>query len=679
MITEAPATTLPYGQWPSPITAEQVAASSGGLTWPAPVGQETWWCASDPQTATVRLMRCGEDGTAPAPVLGPGWSVRNRSLGYGGRPYLVLQHSGDGHLLVFTDHRDQRVHRAQVPVLPGGASAEPVPAPLTPPDEPGVETCYAGFVPGPGDEVWCVRETTREATGPEDADPAGRTSREIVAIPLDGRAAADPTAIRVVARSHHFISGVRISPDGRRLAWIGWDHPRMPWEATDLMVARLADGVAVDPERVLGGGEVSVPQAEWAAPDTLLAMADPDGWANLHRIRLSDDGAHQVTNLLPMERECAGALWRVDPAWFAVTDAGVVLRHGVGDQQLALFDPATGALQPLAPDWTEFQGDLGADRQTVALVAGSAALGTAVLRVPLPTAPDAPTAPARRCTAPAADPTAPWRAVPQRRTAQAPDGHQVHYVYHPPTNPAVRGPQGETPPLLIHVHGGPTSATGATPDTEFSYFCSRGFAVASVDYGGSTGYGRAYRDRLRHTWGQVDVDDSVTVARALAAEGLADPARTAVRGGSAGGWTTLACLARTDEFCAGAVYYPISDALDWAGGSTHDFESRYLEYLIGRLPQDRERYEQVSPLAHADDISAPLVMLQGADDFICRPEQAQRIVDAVSARGLWHRYLVFDGEGHGFRKADSVARSILAEVELYEHVMGLVIDRGTPQ
>jgi len=203
--------------------------------------------------------------------------------------------------------------------------------------------------------------------------------------------------------------------------------------------------------------------------------------------------------------------------------------------------------------------------------------------------------------------------------------------------------------------------------------------VASVNYGGSTGYGRAYRDRLRHTWGITDVEDSVTVARALAAEGAADPRRTAIRGGSAGGWTSLAALAHSDAFCCGAVYYPISDPLDWAGDSTHDFESRYLEYLIGTLPQDVEHYRRVSPMAHADSIAVPLVMLQGADDFICKPDQAQRIVDAIAVRGLWHRHLVFAGEGHGFRRADSVTRSLLAEVELYEHVMGLTVDRGAPE
>jgi dipeptidyl aminopeptidase/acylaminoacyl peptidase len=224
------------------------------------------------------------------------------------------------------------------------------------------------------------------------------------------------------------------------------------------------------------------------------------------------------------------------------------------------------------------------------------------------------------------------------------------------------------------VHGGPTSHTGATPDLESALFTSRGFAVASVDYGGSTGYGRAYRDRLRHTWGIVDVQDSVTVADALVRSGEVDPERVAIRGGSAGGWTALAALTSTDRFCAGAVYYPISDAFRWSGGHTHDFESRYIEYLIGRLPDDRERFERVSPLRHVDRITVPIVMLQGADDDICPPVHATTIIDAVRSRGLWHRLEIFPGEGHGFRGSSSVAASLSAELELYTVAMHL--DQG---
>lgn len=674
---------LPYGTWPSPITAEAVADASGSTSWPSGAGEENWWCASDPGTATVRLLRNAPGDEQPVPVLAPGVSVRNRSLGYGGKPYWVrpARSATDAHLLVFTDHRDQRLHRAEVPRIGAAREGFPVPVPLTPADPPGQETCWADPVPGPdGTEVWCVRETTRAATGTHDADPAVRTVREIVAVPLSGDAADDPGALRVVARSHHFLSGHRLSPDGRRLAWIGWDHPHMPWDSSELMVADLHDGVAGEPVRLLGGNhrntEVSVSQAEWADGDTLYAMADPDGWWNLHRVDIAAEPgqAPAVANVLSLPEDCAGPVWRVGAGWFAVTRHGVVLPHGNGTQRLSRWDPEDGSLTEIAHGWSRFQGDLWSDGERVLVRAADPALGSALLSVPL--APDA--GEARPVRPKDDDPLAPWQPLPERRTVYDAQGRPVHYVLHRPSHPTATAPDGELPPLLVHVHGGPTSSTGVTADLEYSFFTSRGFTVADVDYGGSSGYGRAYRDRLRGQWGVVDVEDCVTVARALASEGLADPARTAVRGGSAGGWTTLACLTHTDVFCAGTVYYPISEPARWRADQTHDFESRYVDTLIGVLPQDRDRFEEVSPAANAERITAPLVMLQGADDFICRPDQARRIVDNLAERGVWHRFLLFEGEGHGFRRADSVRRSMLAEVALYREVLGSHIAPDVP-
>ncbi|HMG64186.1 MAG TPA: hypothetical protein VK599_14660, partial [Streptosporangiaceae bacterium] len=242
-----------FGAWASPITPEAVGAQGGSPVWPALAGAETWWCASDPAAASVRLWRCAEPGAPVLEVLDAGWSVGNRAIGYGGRPYLVVP-GPERHQLVFTHAADQRLYAAGVASLSaGGAEApRPAPAPLTPADPEGVRTAYADPIPGPdGAEVWCIRETTRTAPGGELDDPAPRTSRDVVAVPLSGAAADDPDAIRVVARSHHFLSGIRLSPDGSRLAWIGWDHPDMPWDTSDLMVARIQDGVAAEQVRVL--------------------------------------------------------------------------------------------------------------------------------------------------------------------------------------------------------------------------------------------------------------------------------------------------------------------------------------------------------------------------------------------------------------------------------------------
>lgn len=639
----------PYGEWPSPITERDAAAQSGSVSWPVVRGATTWWCRSDPATADVELLRRAADGTRQQ-VLAPGWSVRNRAIGYGGRPFAV-----DGDRLVLTAYHDGRIHLADAYGTASGAT------PLTPPSPPGTTTWYADLQLPPGSPVlWCVREVTREARGEDDSDPAPRTTRDIVTVPLSGAAADDPSAITSVARSHHFLTNVRPSPDGSQVAWIGWDHPAMPWEGTTLLVARLQDGVAGPPRALLGGPDVAVAQAEWADSGTLYAMADPDGWWNLHRVEVG--GTAEC--VLPLPQDCAGAVWRVGATWFAVSGDSVVLARGCGEQQLSRWSPE-GGLRDLAPGWTEFGADLTAADGVAVAVAGSPTHGPAVLRVPLDgAAPEV-------CSETATGVPAHWLSTPQRRTATDAAGQVVHYVFHPPANPLCSGPDDTRPPLLIHVHGGPTSHTGATPDVEFSLFTSRGFAVASVDYGGSTGYGREYRERLRHNWGVVDVADSVTVAEALAAAGEVDPDRIAIRGGSAGGWTTLACLSSTTVFCAGAVYYPISDPLRWSGGNTHDFESRYLQSLIGRLPEDRDRYERVSPLRHVDAITVPLVMLQGADDQICPPVHARAVIDAVRERGLWHRLEIFPGEGHGFRRAESVATSLAAELELYDHAMAL--------
>ena len=646
-------TQVPHGSWPSPIQPADVAAHSGAANWPTVAGDHTFWCRTDPATAEVVLWRRDPDGSLHR-ALPRGWSVRNSAMGYGGRPYTVA-----GDQLVFTAYPDGRVYR-------GDPYRDATPVPLTPPDPDGVTTWYADVhVPAGGDRVWCVREVTTAPTGTDDDDPAPRTHRAVVGVPLSGVAADDPDAIVQAARSHHFLSNVRVSPDGRRLLWIGWDHPTMPWQGTELLVAPLhPDGRTGPAQVVLGAGNVSVPQAEWADAATIYAMADPAGWWNLHRVVLDD--AHEPTAdcPLPMEAECADAVWRVGSTWFATAGDAVVLAAGVGARRLSVWQPSTGELRQLADGWTQWGSSLTADARTAVAVAGGERHADTVLRVPLDGSAVV------DCT-PTDEQHAPYLSTPQRRTVHDAAGQAVHFAWFPATNPDARGPDGELPPLLIDVHGGPTSSTDVTPNLELSLFTSRGFAVASVDYGGSTGYGRTYRERLDRSWGIVDVADAVTVVRALADAGEIDPERVAVRGGSAGGWTTLACLTSTDVFCGGAVYFPISDPLHWSGGNTHDFESRYLETLIGRLPQDRARYEQVSPLGHVDRISVPIVMLQGADDFICPPEHATTIVDAVRRRGLWHRLEIFPGEGHGFRRASSVETSLVRELELYRTAMHL--------
>ena len=652
----------PYGTWPSPITPEDVAAVPGSPQWPTVVGEETWWCAPDPASATIALMRRGPDGEV-RPVLGPDWPVGSKAIGYGGRPFLATPG-----VAVFSCSRDQRLYLVA-----------DEPRPLTPADPEGVlRTNYSDPILDPtGTEVWVIREALRLDAEGELTDPAPRTTREIVAVPLSGAGADDPGALRVVARSHHFLSTIRLSPDGERLSWLGWDHPVMPWESTDLMVAAILDGVAVAQARVLGGGEVSVCQAEWADADTLYALADPDGWWNLFRVDLGTDKAADKPSdkpfdkvaarcVLPTETECGHAIWRVGTTSFTVTDAGIVLRRSLGEEALILWNPETGTVSDLALAWNEFATFVTSAGSTVAVVASSPTESPTPLRIDLLRRDTV------RCVEKPDYPYEAWVSVPQRRHVQVDGGWQVPYIYYPPTNPDHRGPSDTPPPLIIDVHGGPTSSTVTSRSLSFALFTSRGYALASVDYGGSTGYGRAYRDRLRHTWGSTDVDDSVAVARALAAAGLADPARTAIRGASAGGWATLAALAHSDYFACGTVYFPISDPATWYDEQTHDFESTYIHYLVGDPEKDAERFARVSPLAHAAEITAPFLMLQGLEDVICRPDQARRLVEAVEAvrPGLCRAHLEFPGEGHGFRKDETMAVCLQAELDLYASVLG---------
>ncbi|MEU2880840.1 prolyl oligopeptidase family serine peptidase, partial [Streptomyces sp. NPDC007070] len=267
---------------------------------------------------------------------------------------------------------------------------------------------------------------------------------------------------------------------------------------------------------------------------------------------------------------------------------------------------------------------------------------------------------------------------PLARTFTGPDGREVHAQVYPPRHPECAAPEGELPPYVVWAHGGPTSRSPLVLDLEIAYFTSRGIGVAKVDYGGSTGYGRAYRNRLREQWGVVDVEDCAAVALALAEEGSADRARLAIRGGSAGGWTTAASLTCTDVYACGTILYPVLDLTGWGSGETHDFESRYLETLVGPIDQVPERYAERSPATHADRLTAPFLLLQGLDDVICPPAQCERFLARLAGRKVPHAYLTFEGEGHGFRRAATLVRALEAELSLYAQVFGLDVAGDLP-
>ncbi|SDJ54118.1 Dipeptidyl aminopeptidase/acylaminoacyl peptidase [Streptomyces indicus] len=656
--------TEPYGDWPSPIDAALAASHDGKPEWVGFVGDEVWWTEPRPAEAGRRaLVRRRADGREES-VLAVPWNVRSRVIEYGGHPWAAVVREA-GPLVVFCEFADQRLY-AYEPDVPG---AEPVP--LTPVSPVGGGLRWADpRIHLDRGEVWCVlEEFTGE--GPEDV------RRVPAAVPLDGSAAADRTAVRELAdEQHKFVTSPRVSPDGGLAAWIGWDHPRMPWDGTELLVAEVtAEGAFTRPRVVAGGPRESVPQAEWAHDGTLLFASDRSGWWNLYRCEVTagsdgnppPTGAGAAVALCPREEEFAGPLWKIGLRWFAPLENGTVaVLHGAGVTALGILDPETGDVVDVAGPWTEWTSTLAAHGSRVVGAAASPRSAVEVVEL------DTRTGRARVIGAAHDDPVDPvYYPEPQIRTFSGPQGREIHAHIYPPHHPARRGPDDTLPPYVIWAHGGPTGHAPLVLDLSIAYFTSRGIGVAEVNYGGSTGYGRAYRERLREQWGVVDVEDCAAVARALAEEGTADPARLAVRGGSAGGWTTAASLATTDVYACGTIIYPVLDLVSWANGETHDFESHYLESLVGPIAEVRGRYVERSPAAQAEHITAPFLLLQGLDDVICPPSQAERFLARMQGRQIPHAYIAFEGEGHGFRRADTMIRALEAELSLYAQVFGL--------
>ncbi|WP_232024302.1 S9 family peptidase [Streptomyces lincolnensis] len=637
--------TLAYGSWPSPIDAALAAAHDGHPEYAGFVGDEAWWTEPRPTEGGRRtLVRRRADGTEE-PVLPAPWNVRSRVIEYGGTPWGGAVVDGEP-LVVFAHFADQRLYAYR----PGGDA----PRPLTPVSPVGGGLRWAEpQVRLEHGEVWCVLE---EFTGDGPVD----VRRVLAAVPLDGSAAQDRDGVRELTDDRHrFVSGPRLSPDGRRAAWLAWDHPRMPWDGTELLVAEVAgDGTFGEPRTVAGGPEESIAQADWSVDGRLLYASDRTGWWNLYR-----DGEP----LCPREEEFGGPLWKLGHRWFAPLEGGLIaVVHGRGATTLGILDPETGEVVDAAGPWTEFAPTLAVHGERVVAVGASPRSAYEVVEL------DTRTGRARVIGAPHDDPVdAAYYPEPQIRTFTGPAGREIHAHVYPPHHPACTAPGDQLPPYVVWAHGGPTQRAPLVLDLEIAYFTSRGIGVAEVDYGGSSGYGREYRNLLREQWGVVDVEDCAAVAQALADEGTADRDRLAIRGGSAGGWTAAASLATTDVYACGTIIYPILDLAGWGAGETHDFESRYLETLVGPYAEVPARYAERSPTEQADRITAPFLLLQGLDDVICPPAQCERFLARLEGRRVPHAYIAFEGEGHGFRRAETMIRVLESELSLYAQVFGL--------
>ena len=625
-------TVAPYGSWASPFKIERLTDRVVFLIEPHAVDGVRWWLEGRPdEGGRQSLVRREADGTLTR-MTPEGFNARSRVHEYGGAAYLV-----SGALVVVSDFTTGRLNRV---VGPG------VLEPLTPEKQ-------WRFADAIHDAARDRLVAIREDHEPDTVARHGEWNNELVAIDL---ATGD---VSVLASGSDFYAAPRLSPDGTTLAWLEWHHPNMPWDGTELRLATLgADGSLAEQRTIAGSRTDWISQPRWSPDSVLHFAAEPTGWMNLYRY--VDGKAEQITNL---EAELAGPDWQFGYTTYAFLDGGDILAIARSSGRDNLIRIARdGSISSIDLPYTEMNA-LSVDGATVVLRGAGPDRPAEVVELD----------PAGGVTAlRRANPVIPERedvSIPRHIEFPTTGGRSAYGNFYPPTNRSFAGPEGELPPLIVTSHGGPTASAFSGFATGTQLFTSRGYAVLDVDYGGSTGYGKAYRKRLELEWGVVDVDDCVAGAKFLAEQGLVDGSRQAIRGGSASGYTTLAALAFTDQFDAGCTYFGIGDLRAFVK-DTHKFESRYLESMLGPWPEAKQVYLDRSPALHAERITAPVLVQQGAEDRIVPPSEAERIVDALFERRIPHAYLLYPGEDHGFRGHDAIIRSFGAELSFYAQVFG---------
>ncbi len=676
---------VPFGSWPSPLTADVIVASSVGLGGPAFAGGDLWWSELRPAEAgRVQIVRRGPHGAVD--VLPEGFSARTRVHEYGGGAWWVHgtgDEPGDDVHVFFVNWADQRLYRLDV-----GAGTDAVPVAITPePDEPMGMRFADGVVTADGDLTICVREW-------HGAPGASEARNEIVVLPTDG--SREPTVLIGGMRGPDFVSSPRLAPDESSLCWLQWNHPDMPWDQAELWVAAFDRGSVVatptlaSEVKVGGGDGVAVAQPRWDAEGRLWFVSDRDGWWDLRRFAEvgRPDATSTVDEQLRVDDgDWAQAQWVFGQSWYDFVSGGrglVACRRKDGLDRLAWRaapqrdgddDDVTSWGEPvwLDVDVTAVDGLVAGPQGEVALVAASFTEEPRI--VTIDTSDSRPDRFELSVVRPARDlgVGAGHLAVPEHvefPTTPGPKGEPAvaFMLVYPPTNPDVVGPSDARPPLIVMSHGGPTSAARPQLNLSVQFWTSRGFAVADVNYRGSTGYGREFRRALDDRWGIADVDDCVAAARFLVGLGRVDGDRLAIRGGSAGGYTTLCALTFHHEFSVGCSLYGVAD-LEALARDTHKFESRYLDRLVGPYPERRDLYEERSPIHHTDRLATPLLILQGLEDEIVPPDQSEMMADALRRKGVPVAYLAFEGEQHGFRQAPNIQRALEAELYFYSRVL----------
>jgi dipeptidyl aminopeptidase/acylaminoacyl peptidase len=622
--------TAPYGSWKSPITSDLIVAATVSLDQVVLDGKDIYWIEGRPwEGGRNVIVKRTPDGQV-RDVTPASFNARTRVHEYGGGSYTVSEG-----VVYFSHFDDQRLYRQ-------GPGEAPVPV------SPQAELRYAdAVIDRRPQQLVCVREDHR--TGHREA------VNTLVHVPLSSN---HPSIVLI--EGNDFYSSPGMSPDGQRLAWLTWNHPNMPWDGTELWMGEFDGSGGVKQQKVAGGPDESIFQPQWSPDGTLYFVSDRSGWWNLYRWRNK-----KVEAVCPRQAEFGRPQWVFGHSTYAFlsTDQIICTFTEQGAWRLATLDTRTGKLEILDSPYTEINY-LRASPGQVVFIGGSPAEALAVVRYDLASRRFEVL---RRSSEQAVH--LGYLSVPRPIEFPTEGGKTAHAFFYPPANRDFVAPEGEKPPLVVRSHGGPTSATPSTLKLDVQFWTSRGIAVLDVNYGGSTGYGTEYRRRLDGAWGIVDMDDCVNGAKYLVGRGEADGDRLAIRGGSAGGYTTLCALTFRDLFRAGASYYGVSD-LEALATETHKFESRYLDRLIGPFPERRDLYRERSPIHFTERLSCPVILFQGLEDKVVLPNQAERMVEALRTKGLPVAYVPFEGEQHGFRRAANIKRALDGELYFYSRIFG---------
>ena len=613
------------GEWISPLTASDIARSGVSASWPSIVGDDVWWVETRPEESGRRVVVSKKLGDLiPAP-----YSASHSVHEYGGRSYLGIS-TGESFNLYFSNKSDQRIYNIE-------KGKEPIA--LTPPSD-GHEK-YAELI-AVGEEIWAIREKVNGSS----------CRRDIVAINSKGE-------IRELVSGHHFYMNPRVSPDGKHLTWVSWEHPDMPWDGTELFLADI-DGSEVRNKRVIAGSRTNpVLSPEWLDNKTIIYIDEESGWWNPWKVDVEGNRKQIISE----HSEWGFPAWQLGYRAIAtLKDGRFVGVHGPVDaRKLAIVDPSSGSIIDVDSEFTHFPPTFASDgSRLVAFGASNSKFQTLVEF-------DLKAASIKEVIRPNPLPI-PINFAPEIREITVNGGaRNVKVILHRATHPEHQS-TGATP-LLVQVHGGPTGHSSAVVQLDYLYWTSRGFTIADINYGGSTGYGSEYRHLLDGKWGIVDYEDVITSVKDLIDSGIADPKRVFISGGSAGGFTVLNALIHSDLFVAGGDYYGVAE-LTGLATDTHDFESRYLDSMIGPYPERKDLYIERSPLTHVEKLNSPLIIFQGLEDKVVPPSQSEAIRDICLKKGLKYKYFAFEGEGHGFIKAESIITSLEEELKFFGEAGG---------